>query len=121
MGAPRVDLFIDFIDFGPCRKIIVFSMARWGVQKSIKSSLGAPKGWNSRSEYRPGRDPGGSSRARRPQGGLARAESRIKRNEETRNGKKDLTRSWPKGPAIFNFNDHLLIINEFLKFYHVFI
>jgi hypothetical protein len=26
-GAPRVGLFIDFIDFVPCRKIVVFSMA----------------------------------------------------------------------------------------------
>ena len=42
-GAPKVDFFIDFIDFVPCRKIVVFSMAFWGVQKSKKSSLGAPK------------------------------------------------------------------------------
>ena len=42
--APGVDLFIDFIDFGPCRKIVVFPMAFLAVQKSKKSSLGAP-GW----------------------------------------------------------------------------
>ena len=35
-----------------------------------------------------------------PRGGLARAESRIKRNEETRNGKKDLTRRGPTARRI---------------------
>jgi hypothetical protein len=42
-GAPRVDLFMDFNDFVPCRKIVVFSMAFWAVQKSKKSSLGGAK------------------------------------------------------------------------------
>ena len=32
-GAPRVDLFIDL---GPCGKVVVFLMARWVDQQSIK-------------------------------------------------------------------------------------
>ena len=38
-----VDLFIDFMACGPCRKNLVFLMPRWGVQKSKKSVLGRPR------------------------------------------------------------------------------
>jgi hypothetical protein len=40
----KVDFIVDFMDFGPCRKIVVFSIAFRAVQKSQKSSRGAKKG-----------------------------------------------------------------------------
>ena len=53
-GAPRVELFIDFIDFGPCLKNVVFWMSFREVQKSQKSSRGAPKGRQPDFDYSPG-------------------------------------------------------------------
>jgi hypothetical protein len=40
----KVDFIVDFMDFGPCRKIVVFSIALRAVKKSQKSSRGAKKG-----------------------------------------------------------------------------
>jgi hypothetical protein len=46
----KVDFIVDFLDFGPYRKIDVFSIAFRAVKKSQKSSRGAPKGRQKRSD-----------------------------------------------------------------------
>ena len=74
-------IFIDFIDFVPCRKVVVFSMAFWGVQKSKKSSLGPPKARKVAAILRQV----GASRVGWPQGRPRARGLRIKRNDETRN------------------------------------
>ena len=72
-GAPKVDFFIDFIDFGPCRKIVVFSMAFWGVQKSKKWTLGAPRARKAAPIFRQVGSKWGLLGSDGPRGGLARA------------------------------------------------
>ena len=72
-GAPKVDFFIDFIDFVPCRKIVVFSMAFWDVQKSRKSSLGTPKARKVAPGIRQVGSKWGVLGSDGPRGGLARA------------------------------------------------
>ena len=44
MGPSRFDLFIDFIDFGPCRKKHVFSIGPKATQQKLKINQNAPKG-----------------------------------------------------------------------------
>ncbi len=43
LGTPRVDLFIIFMDFGWCRKIVVFWCRPGASKNQQKSSLGAPR------------------------------------------------------------------------------
>ena len=66
-------IFIDFIDFVPCRKVVVFSMAFWGVQKSKKWSLGAPRARKVAAIFRRVGSRWGLLGSDGPRGGLARA------------------------------------------------
>ena len=92
MGPPRVDVFVDFIDFGPCRRIVVFSMALRVVQKSTKISPGAPKGRFCRS----GRSSPGAFFASRLLG-PPRARGLVKKKTAEEQLVEDLTRMgrWP--------------------------
>ena len=97
LGAPSIDLFMHFIEFWPCRKIVVFPMAFWAVQKSKKSSFGVPKGRQTRFEYSPGvsRSGGRGPRTVRKKDRLAARRSR--RDPDTPLGRRPGEYSYTPG------------------------
>ena len=96
LGTPRVDLFIIFMDFGWCRKIVVFWCRPRASKNQQKSSFGEPRGHQG--DFDP--SPGIVQQRREAPATASRVFFGLK-NSSKRAQQPVLTRPRAQGPANF--------------------